>query len=261
MNLRTKKSRAVHLVFLVSLALIGGGCSSLRPAAPDIDPMALEQINRMRSAMERIGTYRMTIATLEDEALASGQLVQVGQTAVIQVDRPEHLSIAAENDSGAKWAAWLVGEKLVLFDRTKELYTRLDLTPPLDQALNELGERYGLELPFLDIISSLRRASLLDHVQTGLYLGLETVAGQACHHLLFRQAVVDWQMWIDQADPALPRKLLLTFKEESNQPTYQTTVTAWDMAPDFKDSAWEPKLPKKAREVGIAELLGQEEAP
>jgi hypothetical protein len=244
-----------------ALALASGGCASLKPAAPDIDPAALEQINRMRSAMERTGTYQMTFETLEDEALASGQLVQAGQTAVMKVARPDHLSLAVERDSAERWSAWIDGVTLTLVDESKGLYSRLHPPPPLDQSLDELGERYGLELPLIDVVSGLRRAGLLDRVQTGLHLGTETVAGAECHHLLFRQAEVDWQIWIETADPALPRKILITFKDEPGQPVYQTTIAEWNLAPNFRDSDWEPKLPKEAREVGIDELLGQEDAP
>ena len=251
----------LRLLCIATLCLAAGGCASLMPAKPDIDPVALELINRMRSAMERFPNYRMSLTTLSDEELPSGLPVQEGQIGVIQIARPDRLAIAIERDSGEKWAAWLVGGKLVLFDKANGRYARLDLSPSIDQALDELDERYGLELPFVDIVSGLRRADLLDRVQTGLYLGVETVAGKECHHLLFRQPVADWQIWIEKEDPALPRKILLVYKDEPNQPTYQTTVTKWDVAPRFKDSDWEPKLPKKARAVGMDELLGQEESP
>lgn len=261
MNPQTCAPFALRFFWAAALAFAAGGCASLMPAKPDIDPVALEQINRMHSAMERFPAYRMTLATLSDEELPSGLLVQEGEQGSIQIARPDRLVIAVERDSGEKWTAWLVGGKLVLFDKTEVRYARLDLSPPLDQALDELSERYGLELPLIDVVSGLRRASLLDRVQTGLYLGVETVAGKECHHLLFRQPVADWQIWIEKEDPALPRKILLVYKDEPGQPTYQTTVTKWDVAPDFKDSDWEPKLPKKAREVGIDELLGREESP
>jgi hypothetical protein len=261
MTMKSTSPLVARLFFAAALAWTAGGCASLMPTKPDIDPVALEQINRMHSAMERFPTYRMTLTTLSDEALPSGLLVQEGQKGVIQIARPNRLAIAVERDSGEKWAAWLVGGKLVLYDKTEARYARLDLPLAIDQALDELGERYGLEMPLIDIVSGLRRAGLLDRVQTGLYLGTELVAGKECHHMLFRQPVADWQIWIEKEDPALPRKILLTYKDEPDQPTYQTTITKWDTAPNFKDSDWEPKLPKKAREVGIDELLNREESP
>lgn len=253
--------RAARFVLGAALAWVACGCATPRPSGSGIDPVALEQINRMRAVMERTTTYQMDFETLEDEALASGQLVQVGQTAVLKVARPDRLALTAENDSGEKWSAWISGEKLVLVDETQERHSRLDVPAPLDRSLDELGERYGLELPLLDIVSGLRRASLLDRVQTGLYIGTETVAGKECHHLLFRQPVADWQIWIETANPALPRKILITFKDEPNLPVYQATITAWDLAPTFPVGSWEPNLSEKSSEVGVAELLRQEESP
>jgi hypothetical protein len=261
MPLAMNKPFVLSFLLGAVLSLAAGGCASPMPAKPDIDPLAREQVNRMQSAVERFGAYRMTIETLSDEELPSGQLVQAGSSGTLQVARPDRLSIAVERDSGDKWSGWLIGDKLVLLDETKGLYARLDLPTPLDKALDELGDRYGLELPLVDIVSNLRRASLLDRVQSGLYVGTEPVAGKECHHLLFRQPVADWQIWIEKEDPALPRKLLLVYKDLPNHPAYQTIIEKWDVSPDFKDSDWKPKLPENAREVGIGELLGQEESP
>ena len=241
--------------------LVSAGCASWMPGAPDIDPVALEQINRMRSVMERFGTYQLTLQTVEDEALASGQLVQVGQTGVIKVARPDHLSIAMERDTGEKWSGWVDDTTVTLVDESKGFYSLLQPKPPLDKALDELGDQYGLELPLIDLISNLRRASLLDHVQSGIYLGTEPVAGAKCHHLLFRQPSVDWQIWIQKEDPALPRKILLTFKEEPGSPIYQTTITEWNLEPKFTARDWKARWLENARQVEIAELLGREESP
>jgi hypothetical protein len=260
MNLTTVNPRLIRLLWLATLVWAGGGCSTQMASGPDIDPAAREQISRMQSAVEQLDAYQITFSTLSDEKLPSGQFVQEGQTAVLRVARPDRLAIRAERDSGEKWAAWLSGGKLVLLDETRGLYARLDLPAPLDQALDALSDRYGLELPLIDIVSGLRRAGLLDRVQTGIVLGTEPVAGKECHHLLFRQPVVDWQIWIEQKDPALPRQILFTFKDEPNHPVHRTTFTEWNILPGFKDSEWEPQLPEKASEVDIAELLSQEKA-
>ena len=261
MDLTTLKPRVKRFLFLATLVWAAGGCCSRMPSGPDIDPAAREQINRMQSAMERLGAYRITLSTLSDEELPSGQYAQEGQTAVIRVARPDRLAITAERDSGEKWSAWLASGKLILLDETRGLYARLDLPAPLDQALDELSDRFGMETPLIDIVSGLRRARLLDCVQTGILLGTEPVAGKECHHLLFRQPVADWQIWIEQEDTALPRQILLTFKDKPNHPVHQTTITEWDVLPDFKDSDWEPKLPEKVSEVSIDELLDRKETP
>ena len=70
MDQTTKKLRLNRLAFLAAIALAAGGCAALRTPPPDVDPVAREQINRMRSAMERIGPYRITVATLQKTAVA-----------------------------------------------------------------------------------------------------------------------------------------------------------------------------------------------
>jgi hypothetical protein len=65
-------------------------------------------------------------------------------------------------------------------------------------------------------------------VTEGTYLGLADVDGVSCHHLVFRQSDVDWQIWIEDTAWHLPRKFLITYKNLQGWPQYTARFSEWN---------------------------------
>lgn len=58
----------------------------------------------------------------------------------------------------------------------------------------------------------------------------------ACDHLAFRQAAIDWQLWVEK-ERALPRKVLITTRYEVGEPQWQATLD-WNLAPTIDASTF-----------------------
>ena len=253
---RMRGSRS--LAWLSALLLTAAGCVTPVGPSSGVDPAARAHIDRMRAAVGALDRYAAVVESVTDEALPSGRLVQVGRTTEIKVQRPDRMAISVLRDSGERWSAWIAGETAVFLDETERRCARLAIPSGLDAALQDLADRHGLHVPLVDIVSGLRRDDLLTRVRSGLYVGTDMVAGKECHHLLFRQPVADWQIWIEAGEPALPRRILMSYNDVPEQPTYRATIAEWDTAPRFDDSTWLPRLAEDVQEVEIDELLGQE---
>ena len=76
---------------------------------------------------------------------------------------------------------------------------------------------------------------LMTDVTSGRHLGMAWVNGVECHHLAFRSAKVDWQLWVEAGDIPMPRKLVITYTGEPGRPQYSMTVLKWALAPNLKD--------------------------
>jgi hypothetical protein len=70
-----------------------------------------------------------------------------------------------------------------------------------------------------------------------------------CHHLAFRQRTLDWQIWVDAGEQPLPRKLVITFKREIDQPQYIALIHRWDVNPKLSDSLFQFQPPEGVRKV------------
>ena len=73
-----------------------------------------------------------------------------------------------------------------------------------------LAENYDLDMPMADLLVGKTYDSLLTNVEQGSYVGLHLVDDTKCHHLLFRQENLDWQIWIAQGEAPYPCRFVVT---------------------------------------------------
>ena len=84
-------------------------------------------------------------------------------------------------------------------------------------------------------------------------LGPSDVLGTTCQHYAFRQDDIDWQIWIQKGDNALPRKLVITTKTDEARPQTSAVYT-WNLAPSFNDATFTFDPPAGAGKVVLAEI-------
>ncbi len=128
----------------------------------------------------------------------------------------------------------------------------------IDRMLDYMVEKYDLVVPMADLLAGKTYKSLLANVESGSYVGLHSVGETQCHHLLMEQENIDWQIWIDAAQPPLPRKLVITYKQEPGQPQYVATMDDWDLSPAISQGTFKFTPPADAKAVSMADLVSQE---
>ena len=84
-------------------------------------------------------------------------------------------------------------------------------------------------------------------------LGPASVDGTTCEHYAFHQEGLDWQIWIQQGDFALPRKVVLTTLTDDARPQHTSTWT-WNLAPSFDDSSFVFTPPKDAHQISFKQV-------
>ena len=98
-------------------------------------------------------------------------------------------------------------------------------------------------MPLSDLgVSDLHR-DVTKNVVRGDYLGLQPVAGVACHHLAFVQDDIDWQVWVAADDRPIIHKLLITYKREDQAPQFVATIAKWKLDAALPDYAFRFRAP------------------
>jgi hypothetical protein len=152
------------------------------------------------------------------------------------------------------------GKSITLLDRAKGYYGEVPAPSTLDDALDVASKRFGIELPLADIIVSDPYRSTMGKVTSGMDLGPVTVLGVPCEHLAFSLARVDWQIWIEQGARPVPRKIVITYKDEESSPEYTAILSNWDFATKLPDFVFKFERPAGANEIKVAEIKSAEEA-
>jgi hypothetical protein len=78
------------------------------------------------------------------------------------------------------------------------------------------------------------------------------IAGTNCHNIAIRGPELDVQLWVEEGDRPLPRKIMITSKWEGGSPRF-TANLMWDTDPDFGQEIFEFRAPEGSTEIGFVQ--------
>jgi len=232
------------------------------PAAevkPSVAPQADELMRRMSDYLAQAEFFSVSAEVWQDVRLGSGQQVQAGRTIDLQVRRPNRFH-AEVHSTRRNRGLYYDGKSITLFDRAQGFYGSIPAPDSLDEALDAASERFGITLPLEDIIVSDPYKSAMRKVVSGVLLGPVTVLGVPCEHLAFSLGTVDWQIWIEEGARPVPRKIVITYKDEEGSPQYTAILSNWDFQTKLPDFLFKFEPPAGATEISVAAIKGKEEA-
>ena len=83
----------------------------------------------------------------------------------------------------------------------------------------------------------------------GHYIGLHLVCGVQCHHLLYVQDDIDWQIWIENSPTPLPRKIVITSKWLAGGPQFVARISYWKTSANLADDLFVFTAPVTAQQI------------
>ena len=250
----TKRLLPFKLVIVQLAAAMFSGCAAPHAPSGDIDAHADSAIRQMCSLLDGAKSFRLKVHATMDGRAETGQLVQFNRSSDIAIVRPDRLHAMTDSIEG-KWSVWYRGRSLTVLDRETNEYATEAVPGRIDEMLDYLVENYDLCMPMADLLIGETYNSLLADVEEGTYLGLHLVGDTQCHHRLFRQENIDWQIWIDSGAKPLPRKMVITYTEQPDHPQYVATMGDWELAPAISDDTFTFVPPADAKSIAMADLI------
>ncbi len=238
------------------VATLSAGCSSTQTRVREIDPQAEPVLKQMCDLLDGTKALRFRVRAMMERPIETGQLAEFHRMSEITMVRPDRLSTDTESADG-RWSAWYRGTTLTILDRQDNVYATETVPGRLDRMLDYMAEEYDLVMPMADLLVGETYDSLLADVDSGSYLGLHSVGEVHCHHLLFRQENIEWQIWIDAGLQPLPRKLVIMYTQEPDEPQYIATLDDWDLAPAWSEETFTFTPPTGAKSVAMSDLIGE----
>ncbi len=241
------------------LAMTAGQASrrdSLVSVQPTADRLLREMGEYLRTAREF--TFRADISY--DEVLETGQKVQYGGRSDVAVHRPDRLHAVHRGDE-RKRRVIFDGRTFTIYNVDMNLYSVTEVPSEIDAAIDLVFEKYGFTVPIADLIYADPYQTLIENVQAGFVVGRHAVDGTPCHHLAFSQEVIDWQIWIEDGPRPVPRKLVITYKEEPGSPQYTARLSGWDFQPRLSEHYFEFHPPAGADEIEFLPIQEAETGP
>lgn len=211
-----------------------------------------------KTALTKMGSYLRTLTSFEvkglvtrEEVLDDGQKVQITGRVSALAQRPNHLRVQLTSDRKQRLYIF-DGSTFTLFAPRQNFYATFAGPKTIGELATLLEEKYAIDLPFVDLFRWGTPEAQGGAFKSARYLGPSEVDGVASQQYAFRQAGVDWQIWIQNGESPLPRKLVITTTTDDARPQY-TAVYSWDLSPSIDNSAFTFTPPKDARKITIAE--------
>ena len=229
------------------------------------DPVHIGHLLAAECCREQAGLDRVLFVPAaiqphkQDRQLASGQQVQAGRTIDLQVRRPNRFHTEVRSTRRNR-ALYYDGKSITLLNRVQEFYGSIPAPPTLDEALDIACERFGITMPLEDLMVSDPYRNAMSNVVSGIDIGPVTVLGVPCEHLAFSRGAVDWQIWIEQGARPVPRKIVITYKDEEGTPGYTAILSNWDFQTALPEFLFVFEPPHGATKIDVAEIKSENQA-
>jgi hypothetical protein len=153
------------------------------------------------------------------------------------------------------------GKTVSIYGKHINGYARFDAPGTVDHLIEALRQGHGIALPGADLLLSNSYDRLVAGVQEAKHIGRGVIDGVECEHLAFRNFDTDWQLWVEEGDRPVPRKLVITSKTLNSAPQYTLRVKRWKTGIETLPDAFAFTPPDGAKILDPNALIELDELP
>lgn len=240
-------SRFRALVPVAALAMAGVLAAATAPQAQSgVHADARAVLGAMSAHLGGLRGFSVDYAAVDEVVTTEGQKLQFLHSGSLAAQRPNRLHAVRR---GAAGTAELVldGSSLVMFGRDANAYLRLPASSIASAV--EAVQRLGFDAPGADLLAEQPLDSTTTDIVSGTHVGMTFIDGVEVHHLAFRGAEVDWQLWVTAGDRPLPLRYVIISKSVAGAPQYTLQLRNWHLAPPADPGRFVFTPPAGARQL------------
>jgi len=240
------------------------GMSMPRSANPDrvategvIEDNAVEALKKMSNYLRSANTLAITSEGSLDVVTGDGQRLQLDGTTEYKVRRP---GFVIDYNSDIKSRRFIYdGKSFTVYSPKLGYYATVAAPATNREVLDTIYNKFGISLPLEDLFRWGEGASAdrIKALKSAYDVGTATIDGAPTDHYAFRETGVDWEVWIQQGDQPVPRKLVIVDRTDPSRPTFIARLS-WKVNPAFTDSDFAFVPDANAKRIELATFKGSE---
>ena len=243
----------VHKQTVIALAtcvLVAGGCNRA-PEKLTPEAAAAKGDAMIREMSKNLSAHQAFSYTSDErrEVPTGGAKITKHFRREVVIRRPNAAAFRGSGDSGDT-AGWYDGKQLTLVSAKAKAWARGPMPPTLDEALDFLSVEYAAQLPSADLLYSSPYDALMTKDTVGGWVDVQKIGDRNCDHLAYRQAIVDWELWLSENGRG-PCQFKITYKTEPGQPTTMVTYSNFNSSPQVSADTFTPKVPEGYTRIKI----------
>lgn len=213
-----------------------------------IDEKAAVILRQMSEFIESQAKFSFHAETERDILTMNGVYIQVNHEGSTVVNRPNQFRANVTGELVQR-ELFYDGSKVTVVDTERNIYARGDVSDSMDETLDTLIQKLNVNMPLAELLYSDIYEGLTKNVQAGFYFGISEVEDVPCHHLVFVQEGIDWQVWIEDSETPLLRKVAIAYKEQEGVPRYTAILSDWNLEPEIATDQFTFIPPANSKEV------------
>lgn len=253
-------SRAVRsLLLMAAICLMAGWVTPSCASAEGIDPEADRVLRSMSTYLGGLRAFSVDADIDSEHIDTNGQKLQLSSFASLVAERPGNLYLY-------RWGVFadmeliFNGRFLTLYSKDRNAYLQVDSPGGIDDAIETVRGDLGFDAPGADLLYADSYSGMIEGVQSSTYFGIVYVNGLECHYLAFREADVDWQLWVQAGDTPFPVKYVITTKWITGGPQYSVRFYNWNAAPVIKAGRFNFSPPEGVKKIESVQVNAVGEA-
>jgi hypothetical protein len=219
------------------------------PAANAVDPAAVQALKDMGGYLQTLKRFQVSTEVTGERVLADGQKLQHAASAKLDVVLPNRLRVVMRSARSQRDLIY-DGKAVTVYAPAQKYYSTVEFSDRIGALINRLEERYGVQLPLEDLFLWGTPAAKTDNFESAMNAGQDIIGGEVCDHYAFRQAGLDWQIWIASGSKPLPRKIVITNRADEARPQ-SVSMISWNLKPTFTDAVFKFTPPKGSTKIEI----------
>lgn len=235
--MKTKQRTLLLTSFVVIASSLAYPRTTLAESVQSIDERTRDIVTLMGEFLDDLPQFAFTAKVRYDRALEAGTLVEAHEVHHVAVKRPGQLRATVLGDSGLR-AALISDGTATLVDPVSRRYFQCEVPKSVGGAVDVLVIDLGLSLPSADFIYEDSASTLLADVESSEYLGVVPIDGAPCHHMVFLQEGLEWQLWVSAGVHPVPNRISMRYTDRPGAPRFSASLD-WNLATTrYSDSAF-----------------------
>ena len=206
------------------------------PSTPRVDPDAMQALQKMSAFLSGLNSFQLQSQTSLDVVTMQGQRLQLDGVTTYKVRRPNGFVITVDSDLKQRTFVY-DGKSFTIVAPKLGYYATAAAPPTIRETLQRINDRFGVQLPLEDLFrwNDPSSAAAREQITSAFKVGTATLDGVETDQYAFRQGDVDWQVWIQQGDQPVPRKVVIVDRTDPANPGYTARLT-WTLNPGLTDA-------------------------
>jgi len=223
-----------------------------------VGPAAIDALKKMSAFLTGANTLQITSQGSMDIVTDDGQRLQLDGTTDYKIRKP---GFVIDYKSDIKERRFIYdGKTFTIYSPKLGFYASAAAPATNREALDLIYKKFGVALPLEDLFrwGDGASADRLAAMKSAYRVGTATIDGVETDHYAYREADVDWEVWVQQGDQPVPRKLVIVDRSDASRPTFIARLD-WKVNPTFADSDFAFVPDGDAKRIELATFKGKGE--